>query len=62
LQTFDYKDVYWPTIVNWEEIGTTMVDAQKARTKIAFDLYDEVEDSLQLIGEEYLQVWWTELS
>ena len=39
-----------------------MVNAQEARTEIALDLLDEVDDSLQLLGEEYLQVWWTELS
>ena len=26
------------------------------------DLWDEVDDTLKLICEEYLQVWWTELS
>lgn len=60
--TFDYRNVYWPTVVDWEDIGNTFENAAEATNEIAEDLWDEVDDEFQYIAEEYLTLWWTELS
>ena len=60
--TWDYRNVWWPTIVDWQEIGSAVTDATDATLEITEDLWDDVDEKLQYIGEEYLLLWWSELS
>jgi hypothetical protein len=60
--TWDYRNVWWPTIVDWQETGSAVKDAIVARWEIKKAAWDEVDNELRYIGEEYLLLWWSELS
>jgi uncharacterized protein Yka (UPF0111/DUF47 family) len=43
-KTWDYRNVWWPTIVDWQEIGSAVTDASDATERIAKNLWGDVEN------------------